>query len=338
MSTNATADATCWEDLIGLRGVCNEITPKAGLWADDIGLTKQLLADFLTKDFKDEEDLWLAKQRIAIRQITDRINSVLSPKFRGKTLLDDRRLGFRQDAAAAAVAGPWRGWEIDMDPETSHLVLTVSSVTLHLATAGTYEVRLTDLLTGEVLGTDNVDSDGVAPATIYPHWQVRDSISRKLMLAYAPGSALAYTTSEDSGGGCGSCRRGGRALHRFVTIYGKSFIGLTTAAQTGGGGLSAQISLGCDHQRWLCAHGVAIALPLLYRIAAEVYTHGIMAASLSRFNPGLYGGVEAMTQTRDALSAQSSNLLNEMMQNMVLPNDSTCFHCDRPTIILTELP
>ena len=328
----------CFDALLGVRGVCDERPPAAGLWADDVGVTRRLLADLLTAEYLTERDLWDAKRRVATAELAARLTAALAPRYRGASLLGTRRLGYGFGEPVAVPA--WAGWRLRLEPGASHLALDVPEVTLCTPTAGTYEVRLLDLTFGTLLATTTLEVPaGEAVGRAFPHWRLpaAQEVREVAVVAFLDG-ASAYRTQPRADGGCSTCAGSGYRLHPALVTGGlRGTPGAWTSAADGGG-LTVTVTLGCDHAAYLCAYARSLALPLLYRTAAELYHHGLAAAVLDRFNPALYGGVEALTTRRDELAAQADAALVRVLGAVKLPPDPTCFDCDRPLRVFTELP
>lgn len=333
-----TPAAGCFDELLGVRGVCDERPPAAGLWADDVGVTRRLLADILTADYENERALWDAKRRVATTELAARLTAALAPRYRGASLLGTRRLGYVVGEPVTVPA--WTGWRLRLEPGPSHLALDLSELTLCKPTAGDYEVRLLDLTFGTLLNTTTVTvAAGESVGRAFPHWRVAASQEvRELAVVAFLNGAAAYRTQPRADGGCGTCAASGYRLHPALVTGGlRGTPGAWTSAPDGGG-MTVTVALGCDHAAYLCAYARSLALPLLYRTAAELYHHGLTAATLDRFNPALYGGVEALTARRDELAAQADAALARVLGAVRLPPDPTCFDCDRPLRVFTELP
>jgi hypothetical protein len=111
-------------------------------------------------------------------------------------------------------------------------------------------------------------------------------------------------------------------------------------------GMSLVYNVNCDREAWLCSIGGLMAMPLAYATAVEIYNYGLTISPNQRVNTVVSVNTgfattdpnDGMIAGRDIAATRYSEELTAMLQNMRLPDDSTCFDCRRNMKYVTALP
>jgi hypothetical protein len=120
---------------------------------------------------------------------------------------------------------------------------------------------------------------------------------------------------------------------RFLTTDKKVYANRTAAPNTGG--LSAVVTVACDHEQVLCEMKSSLALPALYSLGHEIMDNAVN--SFDRWNVKDYRK-EDVKDRRDQLAALYSDAISNVLKNAVGPTDPFCFECNKVLTTATFYP
>ncbi len=319
--------ASCLDGLIGSDNGCSTSTGR--LFLGDIGISAEFVKGLLGKEHATVDAFMAERRRLATEYVVRDVVNHLGSRIIGHTFIDHDRLGRWPDteAVVSATAGYQNGILLEVCTPGSNTRITVVRVEFYGQTTGPVTVTAYDMADGSVAGTLTLDAvaDEMARADWALQLQCRRE-RRRLFITTDQSTFYKATMSK----GCSSCsadtyRHGvlnARSV-RFPSASKKVWANMESAPNTGG--LSIIASVECDHEALLCDMRPACALPLLYRLGAEV-----MNAAL--FNWQRWGiqnlRREDVEQRRDQFDAEYTKAMGDLLQWVKTPSDPVCFTCD----------
>lgn len=336
MSSPATLNSTCFDNLISLRGLCDDILPTSGFYINDIGISKNELDELVTEDFKDGNDLFLKKLNFSIKEVASKVHTALQPKYRAKSVIENMRVGFYQDdlIQIPAIDNNFRLLQFKFQNCDSFLNLGISEISLQLDYTGNVDISVFDLMTGKLIDTIPIQCVANEVSTIFPA-KIYHSRRKNLNLIFAYDSTgkTANTTKLLRNGGCSGCKGKKHFTNQYLKIIpGKigendQKIDKNIVETTDTGGLSIVYSLSCNHTDWLCSIQNVIALPVLYKTGAAIMEHGINNTPNELMTPRTQS-VHLLEARYNSFISSFNETFNDIIKTISLPNDEKCFACN----------
>jgi len=103
-------------------------------------------------------------------------------------------------------------------------------------------------------------------------------------------------------------------------------------------GLSLVYSLNCDPYAWMCAYARILALPIAYKVGAEIMNHAIQNAQNNRSSNNINLNMDQLKENHGFYELQYREQLDAILQNMNIPADNVCFQCKSPSKTSIILP
>lgn len=346
MSVSDTSATSCYENIISLRGTCDDIIPTSGLWINDVGVSLQELNELVTEDFKDGYDLFQKKLAFTIEEVTKLVHSQLQPKYKARSVVENQRTGYYKDnlVQLPAIANYYKLLQYEIINYDSFLDMFVSEISLQLDYTGDVDVSVFNLLTGTLIDTITVPCVADQISTVYPNKTYKSNRHRlNLIFAYDSTGKTSNSSTLLSTGNCSGCGTKNQYSNQYMRVSsGKLDVSLPKIKSnilpiSDTGGMSLVYSLSCDHKSWLCSIQNVIALPILWKTAASIMEHGINISPLEQMTP--------RSQSSHLLEARREEYLdkfyesfNSIMQNISLPSDEKCFVCNSKIKHLSMIP
>lgn len=318
----------CFNDIIGLRGVCN--TPTTNIFLDTIGVSKMDCDNIVTKQYETVESFVNEKVDGAIAQIANEVNSNFSRHYITNTIVDGSRLGYRQNNMDEVTASGVAGINMRMRNNESYLKLNLTSISLFGKFAGATTINVYDLKENRIIATTSITAVSGETVTVYPNITI-ESPQRELdlLIGYdTTGKTTSYKTLIRNGACCGDyfCRQ------QFVTSRGTQITSGTfhndqMETLTHTAGLSVVYSIGCYHDGWLCNHLGALVTPILYKTASEIMLHGIHSSPNQRANNTQTLDRELLRERHEYYEKKYEIAINNVLNGLQLPTDPRCFQC-----------
>jgi hypothetical protein len=333
----------CFDDIIGIEQVCDEITPTSGFYLNQIGINKKEIEDMVTSDYASVEDFVAKKSAFAIQLCKTDIYSKVSPMFKTGSILAGNRVGYESSQKELIAQTGYVGVEVTVYNPQSFIDFTVANFSLFTNYTGTIPVLVYDVHQGKLLGTIPVVTVAGQISTSYLTISV--PAPRKEILLWigydsdAFGGISSYKTITHNG--CTDCR-GFTFNHRFVRATGASIVSpftdtnLTSLTHTGG--LSFNYSVTCNHEDWLCSHRRILGMPFLYRTGMEVCKHALYAAPNQRTMAITTVNIELMEKKLKEFETEYDRIMTNIMNSMRPPSDRACFECNDRIKSRTILP
>lgn len=325
---------SCFENIINLRGICENEESKSGYYANDIDITKDFIDQIITREFSGAKDFHDRKLAFAIKQVVDQVLTFMQPNFRSNTLLDNYRIGqFQDDLNIIAGDGLLKGINIDLWNCNSYLNLFVQEIALQLTVTGTVNIKVYDLLQGKLLDTLPVACVANEIVRIYPSKEYKsDRQKLNLLFAYDSTGISANTTYLKNGSSnCSTCNNGMNNPYENISAVkidpGASKIksNLKMIGETGG--MSIVHSLSCNHESWLCSFSNLLAQSILYRYGILVMEFAKMVSPNDRVNTSVDINAEEIDSRLQLYQRRYNQSMKNVLSNIKTPSDRECFTC-----------
>ncbi len=342
----------CLEDLISIKGPCDEIIPSSGMYIDDVGLSLKNLDEFVTEDFLSSYALFQNKRDFSIRILTNQIHQHLSNRYLANTVLEGQRIGHFRDnlQIVTGTAGTHKGINFEFQNFSSYIDFFVSEISIQITNSAAYNIKVYDLIQNKLLDTIPITSVANEIVTVYPHKTYRSN-RKKLNIIFVIDAVVdsntTYVHPDLSGdAGCGSCgpNGGGTFTNSWLWARGISVgaaaqkikSNLTYSSDTGG--LSVVYSLNCNHEQWLCSVAQQIAMPLLYKTCAELIGFAMDSADSERVNTFTFANGDKLQARLDKYEAKYAQSMDNILKSIQLPSDAACFKCNSRNRIKIMIP
>lgn len=323
-------EENCFDNLIALRDVC--MPKQACIFLNELGISRHTLEQILTKDYSGPEDFFQKQYDNAVSETARTIHGYFAEKYLVNSILEGERLGFIQDnKTVKASNNKFGGILAELINSNSFLDFYVSGLTLFTDYTGLIQVNVYDVFTGNVIDKIVVNSVAGKESTIR-----LDDIYKskrkgmKLFFAYDTTGINSYKTLIRNGICCGRTTFSNQYIYSGgaysnAGIFIKS--DLKNADHTFG--MSLTYSLQCNHQDWLCSHKNLIALPMAYRLAANITQFGLNASPSQRVNTKVTINKEEMNNSLAWYESKFNETLQSILSNVQTPTDAKCFQCKR---------
>jgi len=337
---------SCFNNLIALRGVCDDQIPKSGLFINDLGISLNELNEFVSEDFVDGEDLFNTQYKIAVNIVTQTIHTYFQERYKAFSLIENKRVGYYDENNTLYAGGnELTGIMYELSNTDSYLTFYLHSISSFCNFTGNIPLFVYEMNNGTLLDTINIQSVSNSIVTTYANKEYYiDAQKVNLFIGYNTSGISFKGTSLTQSAGCTSCSKKPIYNNQFLSAQGgtlpltgdktrNNFDGVGNTA-----GLSITHSLNCNHQGWLCNISNLIALPVLYKTASLIVEYG----SLITPNEVL---TNRSTMNRDLLKERQSlyeqkytEAINNILQNIELPQDERCFRCRQKSRTAVMLP
>jgi len=330
----------CFDDVVALKELCDEVTPFSGTYLNDIGITRSFIESVITSDYTDIQDFVDSKIRHAGAVIAASVHGRYGSKIQTTSLIHDHRLGYPKDNLPVQTGGNHRGIQITLNNYAQFVNLELSQVSLHTNYNGTIPILVYDLYQNKLLETINVTAVTGQVATVFPHTLIpAQAKPLNLFIGYDSTGINSYTTYIRENQCCGvtSCTTS-FMTSKGVTNSTGTFIAEDMVGINHTSGLSIVYSLHCDPLAWMCAYARVFALPMAYKIGSEMYLHGIQNAMNERSSNNTNLNIELMRETQQFYEMRFREELDSILGSMNLPKDNACIQCKPPARTAIAMP
>lgn len=342
MSIPVTQDtADCFDDVISLRGACGNQRPTSGIYLDAYGMSLIELNKYISQDYESGEDLFIEKRAAAIQIIENMVLTALHPKIKGRTLIENYKVGFSNDnLQVIAPSGPNKGLNIKIENASSFLTLFISQISLQLNYTGDVSIYLADLRQGKIIETFQIAALPQEIITIYPQYSLAiEKGTKDLILFYDTTGRPSYKTTVNSSG-CSGCqpynRNGMVSVKAFTMADAVQKIASNLQSSDDTGGLSINYSLSCDYRAWLCSTSNLFALPIAYKTIAEILDYAINSYT-ERVNNATIVDREQIEKRKVEYEYKFREALDRSVRAMRV-TDHQCFECNSLIQTVIALP
>lgn len=295
------------------------------------------LNEIVTDDYIDGIDLFNKKLSFAITEVSQKIHSYVSPKYKIRSVIENVRAGYYNNnlIQSAAIPNTMKGIQFELVNGDSYLDFQLVELSLMLANSiGNLNLHVIDLMTGATIVTYGINTTANIPTTVFPNITIKSNRKRmNIFIGYDSTAVQSIQSSLATDGNCGTCSGKYYIQNQFVrTTPGtigvaaqKIDSNVTSVSDTGG--LSVVYSVACNHTDWLCSISNVISLPILWKTAASLMEHALTISPNE--------GMTTRTMNRDLLdmrlkmyNEKFAEAFESAVHNIVLPSDEKCFVCN----------
>lgn len=322
----------CFDGIIEVKGNCQNRTSYSGVYLDPLIKLSELDA-IVGEEYENGEALFYEKRNYAIQSVTSLIHTHLQEKYKADSLLQSERVGRFQDnlQQVAAEAGKLKGIYVELCNDTSFVDFYLNFLEVQFDFTGNVDIFVYDLTQNKLLDTLTVAAEAEHIVQLYVNKAYKSDRKRlKLFIGYDTTSVPSFRTYSFHYTGCWSC-----IDYFYKNSYAK-FCGATTSLAsdkivqniTRSGetfGLSLNYSINCNHEDWLCSYGRALAIPINLYTAREIAAYAINVSQQA--NPKTFIDAEKWKSRFEQFNADFENRFSSVMENINIPTDTRCFHC-----------
>jgi len=324
----------CFTNLISIGGCRNPVTPTSGLMMNDIGITLPELEQFIDKDYLNGQALFEAKLKFSLNVVFSSLQAFLSPKYKAHSIISSARAGQFQDnkVVVAGQANFLKGIYFDLLNSDSYVDLFVSAVSLHTDFTGDIPIYFIDLVQNRILETMTLTS--VAEEISVLHVNTLFKSNRKklsLAIVYDSEGINSYKTVLRTD--CAGCQDP-HITNRYLRIKGIKlpellpYIVSNVVPQNDTAGMSVEYSVQCNHSDYLCTMNNMIALPVIYKTAAELMEYALNISVNTRTNTTTTINRDVLKDRYDFYESKYKEYMKTLLNNVLLPSDEKCFVCN----------
>lgn len=318
----------CFDNIVGLKELCTETTPKSGLYLNHIGVSLSLIEDVITKDYAGPSEYVAGKMDYAISAIKQELSVLAGDKIKTRTVINDGRIGYPMpNKQLVAGANNFRGIPITIPSNAYYFIFQLAKIELFLNFTGTVTVNVYDLDQAKIIGTVDIDTVAGEISTGYTDIAIASSArDMNLFIAYDSTGISSYKTVTHKGQCCGNTTY--RSAHitargGYATTFLKS--GITAIQDTAG--MSIGYSLSCDPEGWMCNFSRQLAPAIAHKAASEIYRCAVMVSPTMRTNNSSTINAGSMQSNYEYHDAKYREALSEILKNVSLPCGSVCYEC-----------
>lgn len=328
----------CFDRIIGLKELCEGWTPSSGIYLNDIGVNLDTVSSVITKDYASPTEFVEAKISHAINEVKTEVYGYFAKDIKARTVIDNSRIGYVNPNMVSVTGGGNRGVWLQVYNQANYFTLEISGIETFTNFTGTLPILVYDLDQNLLLDTINVDSTAGEISVVNPHKVYRSDLKHlNLWIGYDSTGINSYKTTTTKGQCCGVYHmRNSYVIAKGATA--SSFIesGMTGIADTAG--ISLTYSLSCDPYGWMCNFARLLALPIAYKVAADIYRTALMVTPGTRTNNSTTVNSEVMKFNWEFHERNYREKLNNILQRIYLPSESACFSCNSPSKHAVILP
>jgi hypothetical protein len=322
----------CFENLIGLRELCDTTPSTSGRYLNDINISKSEIEGLITKDYASIQDFIDSKLSQAVFSTQSYIISTIQPFFKANSILSGSRIGHYDVNKQVVAQSGNTGMTIKVNNSRSYLNFNIASISLFCNYSGTVNILLYDIVQGKLLGTYPITSVAGQIVTINPSIKIESNKKcLELWLGYDSTTNNISSYKTDSHANCSTCI-GTTFNNRYIQAHGGSIVtpflsdNVTQLSHTSG--LSVEYNVSCNQQSWLCMYEQSLVEPIIYKLGAEIMSHGLFASQTQRSNSYVSLSREILKEKYDFYHYNFERSIKTFLRSMSVPEDNDCFNCN----------
>lgn len=329
----------CFSNVIGIKEACTS-GDAYKLFINQLGINLKLLDQYAGSNYKTGLDLFNEKLEFAGEAMASEMLVALSKRIKGNTILSNVAIGYFPDptqTVSAIGAGTWVGVRIKQDTP-SFIALALKDIKLNVITTGAIPLKIFNYQTKLLIADVTVTANDWSALN-----QVITSLGRDIDIVVGYESIVAAKRTlinrSTCGGNCPpsfvSCGNCTDVVGVKFALSGSDLGAVVNLGHTSGVELNYNVT--CNYLSWLCSLSQITALPLLYKLGAEITEYAIHFAPNERVNNSVEREENLKSQYEFFIQKYNESLAN-VLQNMRLPQADDCFVCKENLRYTVQLP
>lgn len=325
----------CFANLISIGGCRNPAAPTSGSMMNDIGITLPELEQYISGDYVNGEALFNAKLNFSLKVVFNSLQTFLSPKYKAHSIISSSRAGQFLDnkVVVAGQANFLKGIYFDLINTDSYVDIFIAQVSLHTDFTGDIPIYFYDLVQDRILET--LTMTAVAwEVSILAVNKLFKSNRKKLSLAivYDSEGINSYRTVLRTD--CSGCSDP-YITNQYLRIKGVKLPELlpkivsNVSPQPDTAGMSVEYSIQCNHSDYLCTMNNMIALPVIYKTAAELMEYALNISVNTKTNTTVTINRDVLKDRYDFYERKYKEFMKVLLNNILIPSDEKCFVCNQ---------
>lgn len=324
--------ANCFNELIGIRGTCDEGTHS--LYINDLPYVGLDIANaLLGAEDADGEAYITGRLNYTYNLVKSEIHSLLAPMMKSRTVIENNTLGYyKHEMTALPASAKYRGVRIKLE-DFPFLAFKINGVAMFSSNfTGNLPIKVFDMVTGGEIDTFSIAV--VAGEISYIPINKEYLTQRQLFdvfFAYNATNIDTYRTSIYApNSGCYDCnKRSDGYRGKYLTFDGaEANLGSTvssTVSQGNSSGLSLKYTIECSMDGWLCSMKDRFAFSMLQRFGV-VMMEEILAGS-KRMNSVTTIDNDKAQYLHGVFMSNYDKAMTGAIKGIIPPSD-VCFHCN----------
>ncbi len=337
---------TCFDNIVGVDGSCNDVAPLSGLNLSDINLPLQTLNDIVTKDFPNGKALGTSKINFATKVIFNEVLAHFSNAIRPTSLIDQQRIGIPQEnlQIQSGIANTLKGLQLEFCQTEAFLDLHVSSISIQVDVTQDVDVEVWDLIQNKLLDTITIAAvaDEISTEFVNKTYKSNEKILQLAFIYDSTGINNNKTFIKSTN--CSSCgRKGLSRLNTFLEARGvtiedtkdkirKNFVG-----QVDTGSVSIVYSITCNQEDWLCTFKHSLGTAILYNAGFQIATHALHLSPDERVNTSVTINSGLWEEKLAFYELKYNEHLDNVMKKIKLPR-GRCYECNITSMATVTMP
>lgn len=318
----------CLKGLVDLGDTCG-ITPSPGaVQLQTLGIDETFLAAITGPEGGPAKMLRQVEEWARLYMAGDVLRR-MGPSAQGHSVLSRQLVGDPADGSApASPTGSVGGVVVEVDPGRSNFTLAILTVTYAGTLAGGETLTIYDLSDGTSVYS--------APLAAVQPINLDLPAHRRKVRYFIAHDAAGYGNTIFGGSCCGH-----KYTHGGVAAYGGQIgagvppVAANVQEVQHGRGLSALISVGCDHAQLLCEMRFQMQMPYLYKIAQGIMDRAMQA--VDRWN-NVTLDKDLLARRAAQYEAEYQQQMQTVMNALQVPCSDPCFRCGRRVVSAVNLP
>lgn len=309
----------CFENYITLEGLSPEISPRSGLYINDLpGVTKAMFTGLMSEDLSEVEEYWTRLYKRSVENFIDEVASRMDQEFNVEKVIDSQKTGnFDKPFALNDSPELESGVKIEV-VKTRYSVTEILVIDIY--SVGSPDpsdviLKIIDDESDKVLWSKSVDlEEGLNTIDVFECFD-----SKKLRIVYNPSEVASYTTNQNRNSSCyQSCATDAASK---ITQYN-------------GGGLIAEFVTKCSISAFICSQISRFKLALWYYIGVELMTDAVLSRNVNCFTIDREEAKNQMGLYEEEVNKKLDNALKRLR----IKDDLVCFDCRGTVSKATLLP
>jgi len=319
---------TCFDNLIGLRGIQGKDFPDSGYFLNDLpGITTQKLEDI--SDLEDHYEPRLVFDdvfNVSVRKIETDIKRFMRPYYNNYEYQSNATTGqIDVDNTNLAAEAFYSGWEFDMVGTAIDKSVVLESITMNIVSgAATFDLKVFDAITGETLKTISfVVATGMNTYRILftaPIWK-----HRRIFVGYDATNLVVKKVDRFD-------RNIGTTTAGHVATSASATFNNITGADTG---MMLAYNIECSIDNFVCHRTDLFTDPFLYKMGIEFLTELLFSDRVNRWT---LLDMEDAKILRDEFIETYDKMMDDIFKDIRVDINTECFRCAKAVTYEVAIP